>query len=62
MKSADVTVSSLVFGLKVNPASPASAVVPLQYVTWLDTPVPVWLEPPTQVLPIEKHPAVRFSP
>ena len=50
------------FGLKVNPASPARAVVPLQYVTWLDTPVPVWLEPPTQVFPIEKHPAVRFSP
>ena len=60
--SSEVTVSSLVSGLKVKPASPARAVVPLQYVTWLDTPVPVWLAPPTQVDPIAKHPLVSVRP
>ena len=60
--SSEVTVRSLVFGLKVKPASPARAVVPLQYVTWLDTPVPVWLAPPTQVDPIAKHPLVSVRP
>jgi len=41
VKSAEVTESKLVLGLKVKPVLPVNALVPLQKVTWLATPLPV---------------------
>src|SRR5690349_19863314 len=41
---------------KRKPGSPARLVAEVQKVTWLAAPLPVWLAPPIQELPIEKQP------
>lgn len=62
VKRAETEVKRRVLGLKVKPLSPAKAVVPFQKVTWLATPEPVWLSPPTQTLLTVTQPAARRIP